>query len=231
MWSHAEALLQGDPSDFKRTDALTTLKRAIDRRVRQLNTFHDFKSIPIPGKPNATLELLEYVGLIRPIMLQRLIEIRNAVEHEDALPPTVEELLIFLEFVWYFLRSTDSALRHRITSFHLQPVPLDEASPYSFSVQLGPDTGWIPKIHGWVEPDMISIEKKQRWLTLNITKTTTRQEFFARQEPDPFMEIMLKDYGIPDTRGKNPNDIFLIGEMRSPMEAIIQLIRVSLRLI
>lgn len=34
IWSHAESLLHGDTSDFKRRDALVTLKRAVDRRVR-----------------------------------------------------------------------------------------------------------------------------------------------------------------------------------------------------
>jgi hypothetical protein len=133
IWAHAESILQGnDLSDFKRTDALTTLKRAVDRRVQQVNAIGDLKSIPIPDKPSGTLELLEYIGLIRPIMLHRLIEIRNAVEHKDNLPPTVEELLIFLEFVWYFLRSTDNALRHPIEVFELQPSDPHEFSPYRF---------------------------------------------------------------------------------------------------
>jgi hypothetical protein len=199
--------------------------------VQQLYAFCDLKAIPIPDKPSGTLELLEYVGLIRPLMLQRLIEIRNAVEHEDASPPRLEELHIFLEFVWYFLRSTDNALRHPIESFVLQPIPLDEDSPYSVGVTLGPHPKWIPKIRGWVEPEMVSIENKQGWLMLKNTETITRQEFTAKsQKLDPLTETILKDHGL-DTRGKNPDDIHLEGEVRGPKETILRLIHISLRLI
>ena len=200
--------------------------------MRQLNAFHHLKGIPIPDKPSGNLEFLEYIGLIKPIMLQRLIEIRNAVEHEDATPRTVEELSIYLEFIWYFLRSTDNNLRRAIRSFHLQPAPLDEYSLYWFEVELSDDTGWIPKIRGWVEPDMISIENIEGWLTLNITETRTRQEQLERtREEDYRMEPILKKYGVPDTRGKSPNDTFLLGEVRGPKEAILQLIRISLQVV
>ncbi len=224
IWSHAESLLEGDSSDFKRVDALTTLKRAVDRRVRQLNALHNLKGIPIPDKPIGTLELLKYIGLIRPMMLQRLIEIRNAVEHEDTSPPTVEELLIFLEFVWYFLRSTDNALRHPLGVFHLQLSALDEISPYGFEVTLSPDTNWIPKISGWVEPSMLFAEPKEGWLVVNLPRAETREQVIKRA---PHVSY----FGIPDERGKNPDDILLSGEVRGPKEAIIQLIRISFRLI
>jgi hypothetical protein len=196
--------------------------------VQQLYAFCNLKTLPISDKPRGALELLEYVGLIKPLMLQRLIEIRNAVEHEDASPPTLEELRIFLEFVWYFLRSTDNALRHPIESFCLQPIPLDEVSPYSVSVTLGPNPRWIPKIDGWVEPTMVSIEKKQGWLNLKNTETITRQEFISKLNPRT--ETIIKDYGLDD-RGKNPDDIHLTGEVRGPKEAILRLIRISFSLI
>lgn len=216
IWSHAESLLQGDPSEFQRTDALTTLKRAIDRRVQQLNTLHDFKSIPIASKPTGSLELLEYLGLIRPFMLQRLIEIRNAVEHRDTPPPTVEELRIFLDFAWYFLRSTDNNLRSLIEEFNLEP---EEFSPYGVEITLSSNTNWIPKIRASVEPSMLSIEQKDGWLLIYTIKTETRQQ------------VLEKSPRGTELAGKNPDDILFDGEVRGPKEAILQLIRISFQLI
>ena len=216
IWSHAESLLQGDPSDFQRTDALTTLKRAIDRRVQQLNTLHNFKSIPIANKPAGNLELLEYLCLIRPFMLQRLIEIRNAVEHKDTPPPTVQELRIFLDFVWYFLRSTDNNLRNHIEEFDLEP---EKFSPYGVEITLSSNTNWIPKIRASVEPNMLSIEQKDGWLLIHMIKTKTRGQ------------VLEKSPVGAQLPGKNPDDIFFDGEVRGPKEAILQLIRISLQLI
>jgi hypothetical protein len=216
IWSHAESLLRGDPSEFQRTDALTTLKRAIDRRVQQLNRLHNFRSIPIADKPAGNLELLEYLGLIRPFMLQRLIDIRNAVEHEDIPPPTVEDLRIFLEFVWYFLRSTDNNLRSPIEEFNLEPV---EFSPYGVEVTLSSNTNWIPKIRASVEPNMLSIEQKDGWLLINKLKAETRRK------------ALEKSPEISEFAGKNPEDILFDGEVRGPKETILQLIRISLQLV
>lgn len=82
---------------------------------------------------------------------------------------------------------------------------------------------------------MISASKTdgmEGWLTLNITKTITRQAILARtRNEDSVMEPILKYYGVPDTRGKNPNDSFLSGEVRGPKEAFLQLVRISLQVI
>jgi len=236
IWSHAESLLQGDPSNFKRTDALTTLKRAVDRRVRQLSALHDLKGIPIPEKPSGPLELLEYVGLIRPIMLQRLIAIRNVIEHKDTPPPTVEELRIFLEFAWYFLRSTDNALRHPLKQFSLQPGDPREFSPYWLEVTLGPDTSWLPKIRGWVEPCMLSTEQEHRWISINMIETVTRRQVLektpkSREVIERWLKTTKLGQLLENQRGEKPEDILLVGEVRGPKEAILQLVRISLRLI
>jgi len=184
--------------------------------VQQLNSLHNFKSIPIADKPAGSLELLEYLGMIRPLMLQRLIEIRNAVEHKDSPPPTSQELRIFLDFAWYFLRSTDTNLRSPIEEFSLEPR---ESAPYGVEVTLGSNTNWIPKIRASVEPSMLSIDQKDGWLLTNMVKIETREQALERLSLDT------------GTMGKNPDDILFEGEVRGPKEAILQLIRISLQLV
>jgi hypothetical protein len=219
IWSHAQSLFEGDPSEFQRTDALTALKRAIDLRRRQLITFHNSKGIPIDGKPKESLKLLEYLGLIRPLMLQRLIDIRDAVEHEDTPPPTLQELRVFLDIVWYFLRSTDNNLRSPVRDFSLQPGDPVESLPYGVEVTLSSNTNWIPKIRASVEPCMLSSEQKDDWLLINMIKMETRQQA---------VEKSPRGTELP---GKNPDDILFDGEVRGPKEGILQLIRICLELV
>jgi len=59
-------------------------------------------------------------------MLQKLIDIRNPVEHEDVAPPDHEACKVFAEFTWYFLKSTDRMLREVTSSFVLNPAGDDE---------------------------------------------------------------------------------------------------------
>jgi len=104
MLAHAEGLLHDPTSNLSLVDVITTLRRAVDRRVRALQTVYSLRTIPIRDKPTDSLLLLEFFGIIRSRMFQKLVDIRNAVEHEDAIPPDLETCKDFAEFTWYFLR-------------------------------------------------------------------------------------------------------------------------------
>src|SRR5574341_1496754 len=93
--AHADLRLRETPDDMGRTDAISALKRAVDHRVRDLHAKYDLRRLPIRDKPKDRIEVLQWVGLIRPTMLQKLIEIRNAIEHDDARPPDAETCRVF----------------------------------------------------------------------------------------------------------------------------------------
>lgn len=219
IWAHAEQVLSHPTTEFQRVDVITTLKRAIDHRVRMLNNLYSLRSIPIRDKPSEVLNLLEFAGIVRPLMLQKLLDIRNAVEHEDASPPDHESCQIFLEFAWYFLRSTDRMSQQILEDFGLLP-PTDE-DYYGLSIYSGPEYAWVPRVWGWLTPNMIANEPRNGWLVLNIEKIETREEVTER----------LKDSGDPvrdgeEGRGKYPNDICIRAEVRGPSEALIQLVKI-----
>jgi hypothetical protein len=157
IWLHAEHLLERSSTELFRVDAITTLKRAVDHRIRLLDEIYELGRIPIRDKPVGNLELLNYLGIVRPRMVQRLIEIRNAVEHQDADPPNEEACLDFLEFTWYFLRSTDLLVRRPIQSIALDP-PEDEPESkyYGAGIEFNPEEGWIPRLTAWVVPGLLS---------------------------------------------------------------------------
>ena len=215
IWSHAEQILHKETTDFDRVDAITTLKRSIDNRLRLINNIYKFKLIPLKDKPSGLIEILSYFGIIRPIMLIKLIEIRNAVEHEDTPPPYHDDCLSFLDFVWYFLRSTDY-LRKTVINFVI-PIEEDTSNNYYIDMNMNPENRWIPNIWGWVQPNMISDSLIDRWILLNVHKTETRASLLSRlgQHDDP------DDIG----RGKNPNDIVFHGKICGPREYLEKLFR------
>jgi hypothetical protein len=218
IWAHAEQVLSHPTTEFLRVDVITTLKRAIDHRVRMLNNLYSFKRIPIKEKPSEILNLLEFAGVVRPLMLQKLLDIRNAVEHEDASPPDHESCQMFLEFAWYFLRSTDKMAQQVLEDFGI--FPPKEAHYYGMSVYSGPENSWIPKLWGWITPDMLSNVSKAGWIVLDVEEIETREELTER----------LKDSGNPvidgeSGRGRYPNDMCISAKVRGPSGALIQLLK------
>lgn len=220
IWSHGERLLEQSGVELFRVDSITTLKRAIDHRLRHLDSIYQFRQIPIRDKPTGNLELLNYLGIIRPRMVQKLIEIRNAVEHQDADPPDIGACFDFLEFTWYFLRSTDLLVRRPIRSLSVDP-PESELDPeyYGAGIEIDPGASWVPRITAWVVPTMLSTEPVSDWLALRASKTETRQEVVTRLgEPvDPT--------GWDSGRGKYPEDIYIQAEIRGPANYLLELYR------
>jgi hypothetical protein len=109
IWRHAREKLNGEPSEFDKIDAVCALKRAVNHRLKTLSAAYCFDYLPYAGKKK-TIEKFQYYGIIRPSLLKELLAIRNKIEHEDAPPPNIESCNRYLDFVWYFLKSTDSLL-------------------------------------------------------------------------------------------------------------------------
>ena len=224
IWSHAEHLIN-QPSDEFRISGISTLWRAIDHRLRLVENIYSLKNLPIQAKPNDYLALLEFLAIVRPLMLQKLKEIRNAVEHEDASPPDAESCQVFLEFTWCFLRSTDGMTQRLITHLQLEPTEnlSFEDAYYWFDIQNGPNRNWIPHISGWVTPDLISDHSIDNWLAVKAARTETRKQLIQR----------VKDSESQDTldgsgRGRNPEDIYVSDEIRGPSESLKNLTKLFL---
>ncbi len=210
IWSHAEQILIQPLEDgLYLVDAVNTLKRAKDHRLRILKKLYSFKSIPIKNKPPDLLEQMAYFGIIRPIMLRQLLTVRNEIEHQDVSPPKYNECKELLEFSWYFLRSTDSLARSTVSSFTL--IPPEESSTnydYWLRIETGLEVNWVTEVNGWLYPSLISHRAKDSFMYLKLTRIETQAEFSKRQ-------------GMASTgQGKNPEDIYINGVVRGPVDCL-----------
>jgi len=98
-WAHADHLIQIHDDEHYLSDAMVTLHRVVDQRVRRLNELYRFRKIPIRDKPAELWELLNYLGIIRPRMFAQLKEVRRGIEHFAKAPPPQERCAELSEFV------------------------------------------------------------------------------------------------------------------------------------
>ena len=107
LLAHAERRLQNGPDEFAIADAVLSLKRAVNSRLKHLEELYGLsKAFP---KSVGVLERLQAVDLARPLLVRQMFELRNDIEHNDAHAPNVDRSCELADATWYFLRATDSA--------------------------------------------------------------------------------------------------------------------------
>lgn len=109
IWRHASEQVTLGCTEFDCVDAITGLKRAINLRLKAISEAYCFDSLPFSSSKR-TLEKFQFYGIIRPALLKEIFEIRNSIEHKDTPPPGAEQCSRFIDFTWYFLKSTDALL-------------------------------------------------------------------------------------------------------------------------
>jgi hypothetical protein len=172
---HACNRLAHGTNELDRVDVITTLRRAVAQRVKVLRDVYGLRKLPIPNKPKGDFELLAYLGLVRPLMLRRLIDIRNIVEHEDSDPPTSEDCEIFADFVWYFLRSTDVLVRWRLFDFGVLPEEagrVRQASDQEVRIYYDDPPNGPLCIEAFLYQDGFAYEPRLDWIEILQTKGT-----------------------------------------------------------
>ena len=170
LLTHTDKLLAlAEVDDMYLVDVVTTLKRCLSQRLKHLNRLYDFSSAPIHDRPKRLLDQLAGLNLVRPFLLQHLLEIRNAVEHEDTHPPPRQRCAELADVVWYFLRSTDSLIRRRTSTFVLE-CPNTTSGPESPWIEVDAlgSSPWHFAFRGLIPRGILSPEEVREWLQLEL---------------------------------------------------------------
>ncbi|MFE3151254.1 hypothetical protein ACFXJ6_32070 [Streptomyces sp. NPDC059218] len=117
-FKHAEFRLENHQNKYDLIDSVLALKRAMQARLEHLDEIYGFKQYP-DCKTRGWLGVLEGWGAVRQRMLKRMNGLRNAVEHDGASPPAVDECEDYREVVWWFLKAT-APLLEPIEDFDFQ---------------------------------------------------------------------------------------------------------------
>lgn len=118
----------GNDGRFALGDAYKNLKEATEYREKQIRKRYSFNELPF-GKIKRTDRQLLRLGIIQPVLLKKLTDIRNEVTHEQNYPQNnqkeIEKALELWEFVWYFIRATDVFLSRFTTGIIFYPQEIE----------------------------------------------------------------------------------------------------------
>lgn len=185
-WTLAAELNTADANDIRRGAVVQKLWNAVDVRLRNLHNDYVMtrvrELIGLPRKTD-TLEILEHLGLARPLILRRLKDLRNTVEHQDRGAPTHAECANLVDSVWYFLRSTDPFAVQRISSFDLSSdvlVSTDPERTQFVSIELDAKD-WAVRLRGWFWPEELGVatEETNSGLVLVLEREPDRSDLDA----------------------------------------------------
>jgi hypothetical protein len=111
---------------------------------------------------------------------------------------------------------------HNPTHLLLESVDTsNEEADYWFDIDNGPSRRWVPNIAGWLTPDLLSARPADHWFAVKVEHIETREDLIGREKD------AINDRG----RGRNPEDIYLRGEIRGPSEPLKNLTRLFLGVI
>ena len=213
-WKHADHLLTHDGGEHYRIDCIANLKRAVDHRLKRLNSLYRFKKIADPKKPNELLEMLGHFGVARPAMLLEISALRNLLEHQHKAPSSTSRCQELVEFIWYFLRSTDALSTSVVSTFTLVLDGSIGNETFFLSVTYGTNVDWKCSVWGWV-PEALASKSSAGGIELSLESAENYEQFSAKRAN---LTGMVK----PDPN-RSTSDIFLKGEVVGRPEAFSRL--------
>jgi hypothetical protein len=188
---HAHNLLETSSSALARADAVANLKRSINSRLQHLEELYRF-SERFPKRIGA-LQRLEAVGLARPFLINKIFELRNAIEHKDEAPPDIVRCSEFADVTWYFLKATDHASKLAPDSFELNAAgAIDRYPPLGVTVSWTLGKPNEVEIAGWLSLSELSEVSLPGFLPIDIHTFKTNKAF-ERKARDEISNIAYSE--------------------------------------
>lgn len=165
IWHHANLILENVRCTHDLVLCLFQLNRVVDFRDQLLEKCYGFRNLP--GFSRRRLhDILEEVGLVKPIMRKKLNTLRNRLAHsQDAEIPTHTECEELSEFVWYFLRSTD-----RFSALPIATVDFDyhrESDMFHYGVEItNARESWNIELLGRIDVAHFCMTYVDQWVRL-----------------------------------------------------------------
>jgi hypothetical protein len=170
--SHVEQRLSDESSDLDRVEYIYNINRAIEFRIARLRSVFALDELRV-GKQERYIEILARLGLVRPLVLNEIRKLRNAVTHrEDAAAPSLDTVKLYLDVAWYFLRSTDWVFSYIEVDYSFERY--DESSKtsrYHGVLKMSPHANWRIELHSSIPTAMLSLKHAQDHFTLRTAKS------------------------------------------------------------
>ena len=103
---HAYTLLNNKDSLYLE-DVISNLRKAFNYRIKDIYKNLGIDKLNISFGNTKKLEKLEYLDIVKPLLMSKLLNIRNGIEQYGHNPPSKNECRELIDVVWYFYRTTD----------------------------------------------------------------------------------------------------------------------------
>ena len=207
---HAEQLLRNGTDSMSRVDAISTLKRCLNHRLRYLKDTYALDKVPLPNWPKHLLDQMTELGIVRPFLLKYLMKVRNQIEHADARPPSRPRCEELVDVLWYFLRSTDVFTKLECSRFWFQEPTSPHLWTYTVSFFVYPRRSWCIEVDGKLPSQWISTRRHPARMEIDCTT-------FERLERPPHIGHRRHRW--------NPTVIQFKGTVLGPPQAITKLMK------
>jgi hypothetical protein len=213
IWEFSRKLIEENDDRENLSEGIIALKRSYDKRHKTITTNYPFDNIDFDSKTSSKrkLELLEQYGLIRLFLIRKLLDIRNLIEHADKLPPRKSECQELLDYVWYFLKSTDELVLNvpnivqvkKENSFVSIDLNMEESSEANANV--------VFNFRAYTTLDTLSFVKKHNHFCLNNLQIVSERKELEEIEPFEKSHLFYNNNAI-FIKGKltDGNDQYLI---------------------
>ena len=152
---HAYDLLKNN-NEYYLSDVISNLRKAVNYRISTLFERLGIDNLQFDnlGK-NRKLEKLEQLDIVKPLLINKLLEIRNGIEYNGTTPPSQKECEELIDIVWYFYRSTDRYCNKDPDSFLIEFNDSDNFLDLTFDFRYHKTLN----IYGRLSPDCFSMQK------------------------------------------------------------------------
>jgi hypothetical protein len=167
---------------------------------------------------------LSRLGLIRPFLLEQLLKVRNEAVHDDKPPASSELCQLFLEIVWYFLRSTDLLFMREENEFLLAPgAGNPQTALHRLEVQTGPTVKWSVEVSGWLPPQLHDSSERKGWINLREA-VVERVDVMDERRRRKAREAAAASGGMTPRQypERDPFDLHIQGVVAGPKETILR---------
>lgn len=168
IWRHAKDRLKSATSDFDRADCIGSLRRAINYRLKALVTVYRLDMLPV-APVKAPLQRFREYGLVRPSLINDIMNIRNQIEHHDAPAPDRQACMHSVDIVWYFLKSTDELIRMSIDA--LEYIG-DDGDDSVVNFEIAPPNGWKAVVRATIREELLQVNPVEGSLYLENVVVT-----------------------------------------------------------
>ena len=113
IWEEANnTILNCKGNEEKLNQGFLSLKRAFNVTSLELRKNLGIDKIQYSSKKKTKdfLADLEYFEVIKTLTLNKYLNLRNLIEHENHSPPSVEDCLSLSEYIWNYIRNTANIL-------------------------------------------------------------------------------------------------------------------------